>query len=393
MSSKATNFKMNFINDFIFFRFQITQCNICFKRFSSSDSLQTHTVYAHPDIKPIQTQLDSIEDFPPLTDEDTLSCDDFESHFKKSKKKTKKNKKIDNIPPKVKLQNTPMSCPQCGLVVKRGTLTTHIERVHLKKLRYFCDHCGKGFYKKWHFLSHFQTHIPKELRERNIKCTMCSKTFYRREDLRKHFTSVHDNQQTEWICECGKTFDLKVNLQGHKYRVHGNGKFKMTCEQCGKSFNKSKMKEHIKVFHTKDGRKNEICTECGKRFDFLRELNRHIKKSHREHTLRCDEPGCDRIFSAPFELKQHKRLIHLKIKDFHCHYKDCGKSFSVKQRLKIHIVVTHEKQREKCPVEGCKFMVGRRDYMRNHIRKHTELNQEDIEKLIQIVKQMPNLVK
>jgi hypothetical protein len=57
----------------------------------------------------------------------------------------------------------------------------------------------------------------------------------------------------------------------------------------------------------------------------------------------------------------------------------------------MHIALTHENFRESCPVQNCKFSVGRKDYMRAHIAKHTELTQDLIEKLLEEVKKKGNL--
>jgi hypothetical protein len=53
-----------------------------------------------------------------------------------------------------------------------------------------------------------------------------------------------------------------------------------------------------------------------------------------------------------------------------------------------HIKVTNEKHRVNCPVEDCKFMVGRRDYMKNHIRKHVELKPEVQTQMLDSVKEL-----
>lgn len=41
-----------------------------------------------------------------------------------------------------------------------------------------------------------------------------------------------------------------------------------------------------------------------------------------------------------------------------------------------HISVSHDKVRVNCFVEGCRFSVGRKDYLRNHIQTHRELSDD-----------------
>lgn len=57
-----------------------------------------------------------------------------------------------------------------------------------------------------------------------------------------------------------------------------------------------------------------------------------------------------------------------------CH--SCEKSFFSANHLRRHIAVTHEKVRVNCFIENCRFSVGRKDYLRNHIiLNHRELSE------------------
>lgn len=58
-----------------------------------------------------------------------------------------------------------------------------------------------------------------------------------------------------------------------------------------------------------------------------------------------------------------------------CHL--CDKSFFSANHLRRHIAVTHERIRIACFVENCRFSVGRKDYLRNHIiLSHRELPED-----------------
>lgn len=58
-----------------------------------------------------------------------------------------------------------------------------------------------------------------------------------------------------------------------------------------------------------------------------------------------------------------------------CHR--CEKSFFSANHLRRHIACSHDKIRISCFVEGCRYSVGRKDYLRNHILAHRDL-QEDV---------------
>ena len=71
-------------------------------------------------------------------------------------------------------------------------------------------------------------------------------------------------------------------------------------------------------------------------------------------------------------LKQQK--THTGQRDFMCHL--CEKSFFSANHLRRHIVVSHDKVKVNCFVEGCPFSVGRKDYLRNHMMTHRELAED-----------------
>ena len=277
-------------------------------------------------------------------------------------------------------------CPECGKELRRQWLSTHIRRVHMKLIRGICDHCGKGFFNKNKLAVHLATHISKEFRERNHKCHLCSRSFYSAANLKVHMETFHSEKDKIKKCECGKVFKNERYLQQHR-RTHSQEKYSRICDQCEKTFSDgTELKRHIQIFHTEGGRKNFLCNQCGKKYDLVSQLNNHTKLVHLERKIVCNEPGCDKKFSTEYLLKAHTNIFHLKIKNFKCDMVNCNKAFSSNQRLRRHLEITHRKHRVNCPVEGCKYMVGRIDYMKNHLRKHTELKPEAQKKIAEIVK-------
>lgn len=57
----------------------------------------------------------------------------------------------------------------------------------------------------------------------------------------------------------------------------------------------------------------------------------------------------------------------------------------------MHVALTHENFKEKCPIPNCNFAVGRRDYMKMHVTKHTELGEDMIASLLVDIKKNSNL--
>jgi uncharacterized Zn-finger protein len=249
-------------------------------------------------------------------------------------------------------RNEPTPCPECGKVVAKQSIRTHIKFVHRKKTICICDFCGKEFDRKICLIRHIATHIPKEFRERSEKCKNCGACFYNKEQLRKHDRKYGSKKYESQTLECAKVF---------KYL-------------------KDKVRNQTKL----------LCDDCGKQFDKLSRLNFH-KKIHSEPKFMCDEPGCGKKFYTTTKKREHINTVHLQLRNFICSVKDCGKALSTKQGLKRHVKVTHEQVKASCPVDGCSFRVGRRQYMRDHMKKHTELKAESITALLQIVKFMKSL--
>lgn len=262
-------------------------------------------------------------------------------------------------------------------------------RTHNKKIKFICDFCGKNFDKKTHCREHVLTHIPKQHRQKVLQCSECSQSFLTPRYLEKHHNRKHALKiEKEFKCDCGKVFRYLSDLLSHKRNVHDKDQYSRICETCGKTlYNEKDLKRHIKIYHTEGGRGNYICSDCGKRFDDLRSLNVH-RKNHREKTIACDEPGCNKKFQTNSVLKNHKEKVHLRIRNCICDVEYCRKTFPDMKKLQRHVTVVHQKLKASCPVEGCEFMVGRRDYMKNHIKKHTELSQEELQEFLNSVKNM-----
>jgi Zinc finger, C2H2 type len=381
---------LNMLTSFTHFRqFKISQCNVCKKRFASADLLQIHMTFPHPNIEPLSLEQFDDSSFLNLTELITEESAAIEQTTESTKKPVRGKKKKQPIKKNVAKKSLKCTVACHEKVIKRQSLWNLISQVHVKKRSFCCDYCGKGFFQKYQLQSHLYSHIPPDLQGRNQNCLFCSKTFYSKELLKAHNRYAHADSVPGkiWNCECGKQYKNKNLLYQHK-KIHNREAYMRTCEHCGKVFaDGRRLKEHIKIFHTDGGRGNFMCSECGKHYDSLQLLKSHFR-SHSEPKIPCDEPGCEKMFLFLNQLKSHKKRIHLKVKDYTCDRPNCGKAFAANTALLRHIKVTHEKHRVKCPVEDCKFMVGRRDYMKNHIRKHVELKPEVQTQMLESVKEL-----
>ena len=79
-------------------------------------------------------------------------------------------------------------CPQCQCTLStRGGLTEHVKHVHQKLARYKCQHCGKGYSHRSHYLDHLAIHTGVK---RNV-CPVCQRHFAFGHTLKDHIIRVH----------------------------------------------------------------------------------------------------------------------------------------------------------------------------------------------------------
>lgn len=277
-----------------------------------------------------------------------------------------------------------------------------------KTTRFACDDCGKGFYDKRHFQRHVLSHTPLVLREKSFLCSFCPNSYHSEDALKFHENQKHDAENDSQLREsedfvtnpmryscdyCGMNYKEKRYIENHVLthtskipsRLFQSGP--QTCDKCGKVLaSRGTLRSHMKIFHDEKSVENAMCNICGKIYKFMYQLRQHLR-SH-EKPFKCDEPGCDKVYSKRFELKEHKNNQHLGIKRFFCPFENCGKGFYTRQKLLKHTKIIHEKYRKNCPVFGCKFMVGVASYMRAHLKKHTELDKDQLQAMLDNIKNM-----
>lgn len=139
-------------------------------------------------------------------------------------------------------------CGLCGNFYYKDQLQRHIDKVHYKVKRFFCDVCGFGAFLKCNLATHMAKHVAKEYREQ-IHCSLCSATFTRHESLKNHHKTEHEANPEMMRCFCGKEFNLRHKLTTHIKRTHNN---------------------------TRD----HACGSCPRRFFTPKELKLHTLKSH-----------------------------------------------------------------------------------------------------------------
>jgi hypothetical protein len=146
-------------------------------------------------------------------------------------KATDLHEMVDHI--QVKHENDqlePQNCPECGKMV-RNSLKKHIEAVHRKIRKFFCDICGFSGYERAYLNNHMrQVHLA-----RSIKCPHCDFATITKFRLSLHM-QTHSEKDRRFKCEeCNRCFCNSNYLKVHIDRKHKKVK-EARCDICNKDF-------------------------------------------------------------------------------------------------------------------------------------------------------------
>ena len=264
-------------------------CEVCEKRYDSSQALKGHTREVHLEIK-------KSDNFP------TLKCEICLMTYKGSRA----------LEEHVKTQHseyTPMfHCNICDYKAPQECrLKYHQARKHMSNKPYGCSQCS---YKAAHKVLIKQHFHYKHQKQEEVNCDICKKTFQKR-SYRSHTKICHNDLKPFQCNLCEFATKLKPRLETHQNNKH----FKLSdhkCETCGRTFRmKMSMERHIKVIHEKEKRIVIKCESCAFSTIHRSSMNRHIKSHHKAKESTATKcPICNMSLKTESNLKLHVKRIH-----------------------------------------------------------------------------------
>ncbi|XP_055705255.1 zinc finger protein 26-like [Phlebotomus papatasi] len=300
---------------------------------------------------------------------------------------------------KIKLENLEeLQCRECGENFQENILfESHRKSQHSS---FKCNICSSDKYS----LTDFEYHLQKHGGFKIFTCILCQATFTVLADLNNHLP-IHlvqepmSNEKTEPDDDMMKyevVYSPEDETENHEEASQGSPKVehppdddpqetskskrkrgrprrirlkdegnakRFECPQCfHTSKSASNLKKHIRT-HT--GLKPFECAECGKCYSEKYDVRIHLQLKHTKPKKQEICPFCGKKFNFTIRLKSHIRAIHRPREKFPCFI--CGKIYSTRGGLYFHLK-THNTESERHKCSECNKMFDKQHYLQRHYR-------------------------
>ena len=216
-------------------------------------------------------------------------------------------------------------------------------KLHKSNKPFVCPVC----LKKFSSVTVVRQHIPLHSDHKGLPCATpgCESTFKNDFQRKKHHREIHimsgKKRKRKLSCDwpgCDYTTQQTIVLKHHKYIHTGERPYKCTWPKCNKRYANS----FIAVIDWfLSFRQFDVCQDhmmrhelkqlkcdhpgCERMFYKQNMLDRH-KNSVHEHKYPCDWPGCEFVGRNNYILKHHK-YIHTGERPYKCTWPECDKRF------------------------------------------------------------------
>ncbi|XP_017328511.1 zinc finger protein 84 [Ictalurus punctatus] len=343
---------------------------------------------------------------------ESLQCFQCFITFCNSKAKERHMKKSHREEYKQQLQqcDTLFTCYVCDRTFPSSEELTLHQSTHNKEDKPFkCAHCGESF----RTFSELTTHRRQVCYGRQFLCRECNETFRSQALLRTHRLAQHparpdgddtDNPSKTHRCgKCGRGFEEESELlshqENHAANQHCNGsspvkrrgrppKAETSLATGEKKQKRSKNEENEIAEKSEDapaappappappaveakpktvgrrGRPPKSASQDPKSDEDKSDSKKTKAASPTARQIPC--PECDLFFSAPAQLRAHKKEKHTQRKAHPC--QECEESFNRAEQLEAHMARAHKAGRYSCSTCGKSF--GRESNLKAHQQSH-----------------------
>jgi len=182
-------------------------------------------------------------------------------------------------------KETTYPCTQCDKVLDSNIiLTRHIKTVHEEQridneITLERNQSDVVIDYQSDVITTKATNLEEKDKQSKFNCKVCGKNFASATIVKRHISTVHE-QNKPFICDkCPKCFGLKVQLRKHRETIHENKTY--PCFQCDKEFkSKQTLTIHIKTVH--EGQRINVCEYCNKAYGYKSDLLWHLDTKHKQ---------------------------------------------------------------------------------------------------------------
>ena len=147
--------------------------------------------------------------------------------------------------------------------------------------------------------------------DKKFGCRKCPYKSEYKHNLTKHIKGMHDKVRNHVCGYCGYKTSQKANLQRHLENVHNTQEKKFICDKCtNKTFrDEFELNEHIRGKHDKV--KDQVCNYCGYATSWRSALRKHNKMVHQVEGTKFKCKLCRYESDWEASLQKHVKSIHM----------------------------------------------------------------------------------